>query len=55
MHKLVADDFLIRETSINWSTVAGALFILIISGLIAGFIPAQRAAEIQPIEAMRSE
>jgi len=55
LQKLVDDDFLIRETSINWGTVAGALFVLVISGLVAGFIPAQRAAEIQPIEAMRSE
>lgn len=55
LRKLVDADFLIKETSINLGTVAGALMILIVSGLIAGFIPAQRAAEIQPIEAMRAE
>lgn len=55
LQKLFDNDFLIRETSINWGTVIGALVILIFSGIFAGLIPAQRAAEIEPIEAMRTE
>ncbi len=53
IEKLADGDFLIRDISINWATVLGALFILIFSGMIAGFIPAKKATEIEPIEAMR--
>ena len=46
-------DFLIKDISINWITVLGALTILILSGIIAGFIPAKKATEIEPVDAMR--
>jgi putative ABC transport system permease protein len=52
---LVDKDFLIKDISINWGIVVGALFILIFSGIIAGLIPAKRATEIQPIDAIRYE
>jgi putative ABC transport system permease protein len=55
LQKLLDKDFLIKETSINWGTVIGALVILIISGVIAGLIPAQKAAGVEPVEAMRTE
>lgn len=32
-----------------------ALFILVLSGLMAGFIPAKRALEIKPVDALRAE
>jgi putative ABC transport system permease protein len=32
-----------------------ALIILIISGLLAGFIPASRATQVKPIDALRTE
>ncbi len=46
-------DFLIKDISINWITVLGALTILMLSGIIAGFIPAKKATEIEPVDAMR--
>lgn len=41
--------------SVNLGVVSAALFILIISGLLAGFIPAQSAIKIRPIDALRTE
>jgi putative ABC transport system permease protein len=32
-----------------------ALFVLVIGGIIAGLIPAQKAASVNPIEALRTE
>ncbi|MEZ2415953.1 ABC transporter permease [Muriicola sp. E247] len=41
--------------SVNLGVVSAALVILIISGLLAGFIPAQSAIKIRPIDALRTE
>ncbi|HDZ06927.1 hypothetical protein LCGC14_0051170 [marine sediment metagenome] len=41
--------------SVSLGVVVSALFILIFSGLLAGFIPAQSAIKIRPIEALRTE
>ena len=41
--------------SVNIGVVSIALTILIISGLLAGFIPAQNAIKIRPIEALRTD
>ncbi len=41
--------------SVNLGVVTSALTILIISGLFAGFIPAQNAIKIKPIEALRTD
>ena len=41
--------------SVSLGVVVGALVILIFSGLLAGFIPAQSAIKIRPIEALRTE
>lgn len=41
--------------SINLGVVTIALVILIISGLLAGFIPANSAIKVRPIEAIRTE
>jgi len=41
--------------SVGVTVVASALIILTISGLFAGFIPAQSALKVRPIEALRTE
>jgi putative ABC transport system permease protein len=41
--------------SVNLGVVLIALSILIISGLLAGLIPAQNAIRIKPVEALRTE
>lgn len=41
--------------SVSVGVVTGALAILIVSGLLAGFIPAQGAIRVRPIEALRTE
>lgn len=41
--------------SVSVGVVSGALVILIISGLLAGFIPANSAIRVRPIEALRND
>ncbi len=41
--------------SVSVGVVAGALTILMFSGLLAGFIPAQSAIKVKPIDALRTE
>ena len=41
--------------SVSLGVVVSALSILVISGLLAGFIPAQNAIKIKPIEALRTD
>ena len=41
--------------SVSLGVVVAALVILIISGLLAGFIPAQSAIKVKPIDALRTE
>lgn len=44
-----------KDPSVDLSTVLLATFVLIVAGLIAGYIPARKAVRIKPIEAMRAE
>ncbi|MEM6893603.1 MAG: ABC transporter permease [Bacteroidota bacterium] len=41
--------------SVSIGVVSGALLILMVSGLLAGFIPANSAIRVRPIEALRTE
>ena len=41
--------------SVDISTVMTALIILIVSGLLAGLIPAQNAIKVKPVDALRAE
>lgn len=41
--------------SVSLGVVSGAMLILMVSGLLAGFIPAQSAIRVRPIEALRNE
>lgn len=46
------EEFLIYDPSVEPSRIVMAAVILFISGMLAGFIPARRAARIKPIEAL---
>lgn len=41
--------------SVDISVVITALIILVVSGLLAGFIPAQNAIKVKPVDALRTE
>jgi putative ABC transport system permease protein len=43
------------QPSVDISIAIYALLLLVLSGALAGFIPARRAAAIKPIEALRDE
>ena len=47
-------DYIVNP-SVNFSIAITMVFLLIFAGALAGFIPAWRAASIQPIEALRDE
>ncbi|MCF8360945.1 MAG: ABC transporter permease [Prolixibacteraceae bacterium] len=55
LNELVNDDFLIKDICTNWLTIIGALILLVMCGIVAGFLPAKKATEITPIDAMRHE
>jgi putative ABC transport system permease protein len=44
-----------QQPEIDLNIALGALLLLIIAGVLAGLMPALRAARIMPIEAMRAE
>jgi putative ABC transport system permease protein len=49
------DEMFFRHPEINISIALAALAVLVVAGLFAGSIPAQRALQIKPIEALREE
>jgi len=46
---------LFQNPEVDFRVAVGALLLLVISGMIAGFVPARRAAGILPVEALRDE
>ena len=48
------EEYFITDPSVSKGVVIGATILLILSGLLAGYIPAKRAASIKPIEALNS-
>jgi len=44
-----------KDPQISFGVGVGALLILVVIGALAGFIPANRAMKIKPIEAIREE
>ncbi|MGB8376123.1 MAG: ABC transporter permease, partial [Salegentibacter sp.] len=48
-------DMMFKNPSVNLGVVAVALTILIVSGLLAGLIPAQHAIKVKPVDALRTE
>lgn len=51
---LIKDDSF-RNPEVNFNMALMALGVLVFSGCLAGFIPAYRALEIKPVEALRTE
>lgn len=49
------EEYYILNPSVGWGIIIAAFISLIMSGLIAGFVPAYRASKIKPIEALRAE
>ena len=49
------EDYWITDPGVSTSLVLGATFTLILAGLIAAYVPANRAASIKPIVALRDE
>ena len=44
-----------RNPTVDFGTAISATLILVLSGAIAGYIPAKKAASVKPIEALRDE
>lgn len=50
-----ADTGFFANPEVNFTTAIAALLILIISGILAGLLPAKRAVKIKPVDAIRNE
>jgi len=55
MEKMGASDGMFGPPEINLNTALMALAVIIAGGLVAGIIPARKAASVSPIEAIRTE
>jgi putative ABC transport system permease protein len=55
LDKMPSEDMMFANPSVDLTVVFVALFILIGSGLLAGYIPAQTAINVKPVDALRAE
>ena len=46
-------EYFILDPNVGWGAIFSAFVCLVISGTVAGFVPAYRASKIKPIEALR--
>lgn len=54
INPLIDNDF-IKHPQVHFATALTTVFVLVVSGIFAGFIPAYKAAKIKPIIALRHE
>lgn len=52
---MTSKDSIMSNATIDIPVIITALFILILSGTIAGFLPAKKASDIMPVDAIRDE
>ena len=50
-----AEGMFFRNPTVDFTTALTSTLILIISGALAGYLPAHKAANVKPIEALREE
>jgi len=50
-----SEEMFFRRPEVSFKMAVSALFVLLLSGIFAGMIPAQRAIRIKPIDAIREE
>lgn len=55
LNKMDTSEMMFANPSVDLGVVFVALSILIISGLLAGLIPAQNAIKVKPVDALRTE
>jgi putative ABC transport system permease protein len=55
LDSMPSEGMMFANPSVDLTVVFFALLILIASGLLAGFIPAQTAINIKPVDALRTE
>ena len=49
------EEYFITDPSVSTNLIVSAMFILIIAGSVAGYLPAKKAAKIKPIVALRND
>ncbi|MBS9767030.1 MAG: ABC transporter permease [Flavobacteriaceae bacterium] len=49
------ETYFITNPSVNTSVVVGATIVLVLAGVLAGYLPAKRASKIKPIEALNDK
>jgi putative ABC transport system permease protein len=55
LDSMPSEGTMFANPSVDLSVVFFALIILVCSGLLAGFIPAQTAINVKPVDALRTE
>jgi putative ABC transport system permease protein len=53
--RIIPPSVMFANPTVNVPTALGATILLVISGALAGYVPARQAANIKPIEALRDE